>query len=349
MAEIHGDGGPLPPIPDDLTVAQFILDTQHPLRPVPNRLRPWLIEEMTGREIGPEEVRARIFGLANALKIRWNIGEDDVVCLFSPNHVDYAVVIWAAHKFGAIATTANPAYTLEEITYQLELTKARVIFVHPSNLSVALDAARAVGIPADRVVLFEPVSGSQNPSVQELVVQGLREVQQFSERRLKPGEGKTKLALLCFSSGTTGKPKAAMITHYAVIANLIQAGQYMRLTDERMPANKLIYRPGSVGLGVLPFFHVYGLLVILFGGIFFGATVLVSQKFQLERMLESIQRYRVTHLYLVPPMAVLLCKSPIVKNYDIRSVYFFIIGAAPVSAELTEQLVRVLPDTCRIG
>ncbi|CDO75535.1 hypothetical protein BN946_scf184776.g1 [Trametes cinnabarina] len=142
-----------------------------------------------------------------------------------------------------------------------------------------MDAARAVGLSADRIVLFDPAPGSTIPSVQMLVEQGLKEIEHFKERRLTPGEAKTKLALLLFSSGTTGRPK----------------------------------------------------------------------QFQLERALKSIQRYRVTHLCFVPPMAVLLCKSSIVKNYDLGSVRRFMIGAAPVSVELTDQLVRVLPEACKIG
>ncbi|KAL1948462.1 hypothetical protein VTO73DRAFT_12537 [Trametes versicolor] len=349
MAEIHGSDAPLAHIPDDLTISQFILDTQHPLRPVPNPEQPWFIDETTGREIKLKELRARISGLANAMKVRWNIGEDDVVCIFSPNHVDYGAAIWATHQLGSIVTTANPSYTAEEVAYQLEATKAKLIIVHPLNLSVALDAARIVGLPAGRVVLFDPVPGSSQANVQDLVTEGLKGPLRFTERRLKPGEAKKKLALFCFSSGTTGKPKAVMISHYSIIANMVQVAQFLRLTDKTLPPEQVAYRPGSVTLSVLPFFHVYGLHVILFGSLFFGSTIVVTQKFNLEQMLKSIQRYRITHLFLVPPMVVLLCKSPIVKNYDLSSAYFLMVGAAPLSADLTEQLVRILPHAPFIG
>ncbi|KAI0324379.1 acetyl-CoA synthetase-like protein [Cubamyces sp. BRFM 1775] len=345
---IEADGGPLPPIPDDVSIADFILNRQHPLRPAPDRPHPLLIEESTGRQIGSDELRARIFGLANSLKIRWNIGSKDVVCLFSPNHVDYVVAMWAAQQLGAVVTTANPSFTAEELTYQLVTAKATLLFVHTANLKVALDASRTAGIPLERIILFDPVPEGK-PNIQDLVVQGLREEQRFAEYRFQPGEGKTKHALLCFSSGTTGKPKAVVISHYSIIANLIQLGKYLHLTDGSIPAEELAYKPGGVALGVLPFYHVYGMHMVLFGSFWLGSAVVVSQRFQLERMLESIQRYRITHLYLVPPMAILMCKSPDVTKYDLSSVYFFIVGAAPVSAELTDQLVRVLPKNCRIG
>jgi len=73
-------------------------------------------------------------------------------------------------------------------------------------------------------------------------------------------------------------------------------------------------------------------------------TVVVAPKFNFIRFLESIVRYRVTHLLVVPPMAVLLAKHPATKNYDISHVRFLACGAAPVSAELQEQVMKVLPN-----
>ncbi|KAI0634245.1 acetyl-CoA synthetase-like protein [Trametes polyzona] len=344
MVEIHADGGTLAHIPDNVTIPQFILDSQHPLRPAADPQRPWLIDESTGRAVRADELRARISGLANALNHRWKI-----VCIFSPNHVDYGVVMWAAHSLGGIVTTANPSYTAEEIRYQLEATKAKLLVVHPVNLTVALRAARAVGLPVDCMVLFDPVPGSPYANVEDLVAQGLKDLRTVPEMRFRAGDAKKKLALLCFSSGTTGKPKAVMISHYSIIANIIQVAQYLRLTDKALPPEHMAYRPGSTTIAVLPFYHIYGMHVILFGSLFFGCTVVVPQRFNLEQMLQSVQRYRVSHLFLVPPMVVLLCKSPVVKNYDLSSVYFIMAGAAPLSAELTDQLVELFPQAPFIG
>ncbi|RDX52613.1 acetyl-CoA synthetase-like protein [Lentinus brumalis] len=348
VGDIHGAGGPMPPVQDDLTIEQFILDGQHPTRPQWYGQRPVLIEEATGREIGSDELRARIHGLANALKIKWNIGYDDVVCIFSPNHVDYVVALWAVQKLGGVVSTSNPMYTAEELTYQLRLVKARMLIAHPSMLPVALEGAQAIGIPSDHIVLFEPLAGSPYSNIQDLVEFGLGQVQQFTPLRLGPGEARTKLALLLLSSGTTGKPKAVMIAHYSINVNVVQIAQYLRLNDETVPMESKLYRPGSVSLAILPFHHAYGMHKLLFGSIFFGSTVVVSSKFTLERTLQSIQRYRVTHLCVVPPQVLLLCKSPIIKDYNLSSVYFLQCGGAPLTAELQESLARILPD-CTIG
>ncbi|KAI0717920.1 hypothetical protein C8T65DRAFT_640389 [Cerioporus squamosus] len=309
MTEIHGAGGPMPPVQDDLTIEQFILDGQHPTRPRWYEQRPVLIEEATGRAIASDELRARIHGLANALKIRWNI-----VCIFSPNHVDYIVAL----------CTSNPMYTADELTYQLQLVKARMLIVHPSMLLVALKGAQAVGIPSDHIVPFEPVTDWPSHNIQDLVQFGLGQVQQFTPLKLGPGEARKKLALLLLSSGTTGKPKHQR-ERCADRASLA-------LNDETVPMGRKLYRPGSISLA-----NAYGMHKLLFGSIFFGSTVVVSPKFNLKRMLQSVQQYRVTHLCVVPPQVLLLCKSPIVKNYDLRSVYF-----------LHENLVHILPH-CAIG
>ncbi|KAH9915423.1 amp dependent CoA ligase [Fomitopsis serialis] len=323
MRVIHGPGGALPAIPDDLTIPQFMLDADHPSRPKTDRNRPWMIEETTGREVVKAELHSRTDSLANALKIRWNIGEDDVACLFSSNHVDYPVIVWAVHRLGAIVSTANPSYTHDELVHQLKTTGTKIIFAHSSGLAVAEAAARTVGLKPERIVL----EGSKKPK-------------SYTERKLRPGEGKTKIAFLNFSSGTTGLPKAVMIPHYALIANIIQCTVYAE--GDTKPVESKTFIPGRRIYAALPLFHAYGLAFIMHFGFFLGMPLVVSQKFVFADMLKSIERYRITTLPCVPPMGVLF--HPDVKKYDLSSIKSFMIGAAPVSPELQAALASVFPQ-----
>ncbi|KZT08184.1 amp dependent CoA ligase [Laetiporus sulphureus 93-53] len=335
----------LPHIPDDLTCAQFMLDEDHSARPVAaaSQTAPWMIEDATGRKIAHSEVRERTKGLANALSLRWGISEDDVVCIFSPNHVDYPVAIWAVHRLGAIITAANPSYLAGELEYQLTATKAKLMIVHSWSLAVALDAARLAGIPPERIVLLDsPSQQVAHVTVDELVKEGLSKPLNFVERRLKPGEGRTKLAFLSFSSGTTGRPKAVCISHYAPIANVIQMSHLANLQTGPLQDRK--WRVGDVVMAVLPFFHIYGLVVVMHFTIFYGSTLVVVPKFNFVDFLKSIERHRVGFLPIVPPMVVLLCKHPAVKQYDLSTVHAIMSGAAPLSAELTKQLSELLPQ-----
>lgn len=334
---------------DDQTIPQFILDSSHPLRPGRDVNSPWFIEDETGRGIGYEEVRARVWGVANAIKGRWpDIAEDDVVCIFSPNNVDYMTAIWAAHRLSFAASCANPGYTEDELVYQLEATKAKLLFVHPSSLKTALSAAKKVGLEPGRIVLFveaKPTASAGNLlNIDTLVREGLSAPALFKEKRLAPGENKTKIAFYSFSSGTTGKPKAVAIPHHSVIANVIQTAAHNKLMDPTLTRKTARYRRGDVSLAVLPMFHIYGLIVVTHFSIFAGMPLVVVPKFNFVDMLKSIVKYRITHLSLVPPQVVLFCKHPATKQYDLSHCHFCMVGAAPLSPELTTQFMKLLPN-----
>ncbi|KAI0064697.1 phenylacetyl-CoA ligase [Artomyces pyxidatus] len=345
--EFISTSGPLLDIPDDVTLPQFILDSTHPARPVrtPENAA-WLIEEETGRRVEFTEIQTRVFGLANALSLKWSIQEDDVVCIFSSNHVDYPVAVWAIHRLGAVVTAANPSYNAEELAYQLKATHATLVIAHPDSLQTALAAAKASGIPTERVIpVVAPSAPHQavGPHVGELVEYGNAHKANFVERHLARGEGKTKLAFFSFSSGTTGVPKAVEIPHYAVIANIIQIAGFLGLNDKSIPDKRAI-RPGDVSMAVLPFFHIYGLVVNLNFLLFSGQSLVVAPKFDFVKFLESIVKYRVTHLLVVPPLIMLLCKHPLARKYDLSHVRFLLSGAAPLSADLSGQIAKMLPN-----
>ncbi|CCM01556.1 uncharacterized protein FIBRA_03615 [Fibroporia radiculosa] len=332
MSEFHGPGGPVPHIPDDMTTAQFMLDYHHECKPISadSQANPWVIDDATGKSAGFAEVcfgslyRATYIDavgwrFVTAISLTPYLVEDDVVGIFSPNHIDYPVMVWGTHRLGAIITAANPAYTADELEHQLSATKAKLLFVHPWSYSVAVQAARSAGLSADRIVLLEVLGETTSidgphVTLNQLVAEGLAAPQSFVERKLKPGEGRTKLAFLSFSSGTTGRPKAVCIPHYAPIANVLQMAHLAN--SATCPPHERKWRPGDVALAVLPFYHIYGLVVLMHFLIFYGESLLVVPKFEFLSILKSIERYRVA----------------------------FCPGAAPLSAELTHQLAQVLPQ-----
>lgn len=290
---------------------------------------------------GNLKIRARTFGFANGLMLRYGIKEEEVVLIFSPNHVDYPPAIWATHRLGGIVSGANPTYTAEELLHQIQVVKPTLVIAHPSSLHTALSATCAAGIPSDRVITF---GESTQPTVESIIQLGLRSEPAFVERKLKKGEGKTKVAFLNFSSGTTGKPKAVSIAHYAPIVNVIQIAQYTKVNENYAPWEEQRFRPSDIVAGVLPFFHIYGLVFSIYAVPFFGMSLVVIPKFGFTDFLRSIEKHRITHLTLVPPQIVLLCKHPAVNDFDLSDIRFLISGAAPLSAELVNQLMKVIPN-----
>ncbi|KAF5385033.1 hypothetical protein D9615_001355 [Tricholomella constricta] len=346
MTEFRSIAGPLPSIPDDLTIPQFIFGTQHPTRPSRAESIPWLIDDHSGRSIRRAELIQRTRSLANAMSSKWNIRAGDVVCIFSPNSTDYPVCIWAVHTIGGIITPANPAYKADELVHQLRTTRAALLIIHSAFLDTAQAAAREVGLPADRIAFFQAPPrpfASSHSNLDELIKYGSSIPPIYTELRFKPGEAKTALAFLSFSSGTTGKPKAVAIPHYSVIANVVQMTAHYKLDDPTQKNKR--FMPGDVGIAVLPFFHIYGLVVNLHFLLFAGLSIVVIPKFNFSAFLDSIVRHRITHLLIVPPQVVLLCKHPSVKNFNLSHVKFCMSGAAPLSGELVHELRNVMPNS----
>jgi len=134
------------------------------------------------------------------------------------------------------------------------------------------------------------------------------------------------------------------ISHYAPIANVLQISAWWKVNDNSIPWEDRRIRPGDVTIAVLPFYHIYGLVINLHFTLFAGSSLVVVPKFEFIPFLKSIKRHRVAVTLVVPPMVVLLCKHPATKNYDLSSIRLLICGAAPLSAELTDILVKVLPQ-----
>ncbi|KAI0322159.1 acetyl-CoA synthetase-like protein [Amylostereum chailletii] len=336
----------LPPTPDDLTIPQFFLDASHPSKLPHPPGSPFLIDDVTGRSVTFDEIRARTHALANGLSAKLGFGDGDIACICSPNHIDYPVILYAVHRLCGVVTGANPSYTVGELVHQLQITEARTVFVHVAVLTTVLDACRAVGIPSERViVLDEAPSEGLFQTVDQLVSQGSQMRSSFVERKLEPGEAKTKLAVLSLSSGTTGPPKAVAISHYSFIVNTLQMYTHNNVIGREigLPSEKLRFRPGDVATCVLPLFHIYGMLQGLHLMMISGMSLVMMPKFSWPDFLDSVSRHKITHLIVVPPMVVLLCKHPATKNYDLRHIRFVLCAGAPVSGDLLTELSTLLP------
>ena len=268
-----------------------------------------LVDGPSGRTITYEQFVGGMRAVASGLQVR-GFAKGDVMAVFLPNLPEYALVFHGVALAGGINTTINPLYTAEELAFQLNDSKARFLVTIPQFLDRALEAKEKSGV--EEVFVLGEAPGAT--PFTELMGAGAPE-----EVAIDPNED---LVVLPYSSGTTGLPKGVMLTHRNLVANIVQAEKCQLVTPE------------DTIIAVLPFFHIYGMNVIMNIGLHRGATVVTMPRFDLERFLQLIQDHKVTRAYLVPPIVLALAKHPIVQKYDLSNLRLIMSGAAPLGSEL---------------
>ncbi|KAF0555170.1 acetyl-CoA synthetase-like protein [Gigaspora margarita] len=261
-------------------------------------------------------------GLQN--KLEFKCGE--VLAIFSPNQVDYPIVLLGAIAAGGKVTTANPKYKATELSHQLIDSGASVLIVHPEFLVTAIEASREAKFPTSRILLFGDKEIESYKPYRSILI-GEREIEPVS---YSPEEAKITTAYLPYSSGTTGKQKGVEITHTNIAVNLTQ----LISSDRKLG-------PHSRIMGILPFFHIYALTAILHAPLIHGATVVVLSSFSIKTFCESIQTYKINHIYAVPPIILRLINDPLVQQFDLSSVNLVISAAAPLSDELEKEFYKM--------
>lgn len=295
------------PIPD-LDVTSYVLENVDS-----HADKPALIDGPSGRSIDYGAFRDAVRAFAGNAAAR-GLGKGDAFALYMPNLPEYAVAFHGIASAGGRVTTVNPLYTPGELSHQLRDAGARFLLTVPPMAEAALKAAK--DSPVEEVFVLGEHDGATPAS--ELLAPA-----EAPQPSIDP---EADLAVLPYSSGTTGLPKGVMLSHRNLVANLIQVGREMALGPEHTM------------IGVLPFFHIYGMTVIMNLGLRSGATIVTMPRFDLEQFLGLIEHHRVTHGFIVPPIALALAKHPAVEGADLSSLELLLSGAAPLGPELTEAV-----------
>jgi len=283
-----------------------------------------LLDPYSKRSYTYTQLKKAATDFGKGLKSLWEFEKGDVLNLFTPNSIDTPAVMWGAHFAGAIVSPANPGYTAAELVHQLKDSGAKGIVTQMSVLPIALEATEKVGIPVDRICL---IGEDKHP---EALVKPFTKVLNYagtSRYRRAKVDPDNDLAFLVYSSGTTGLPKGVMLSHRNIIADV--------LMNEALET-PLHWKNDSV-LAFLPFFHIYGLTVILHQFIHRGIKIVVMPKFDLHGWCKIVQDHKITTSFVVPPVVLGLAKDPGVSNFDLSSLRMMTCGAAPLTKELLEQ------------
>jgi acyl-CoA synthetase (AMP-forming)/AMP-acid ligase II len=297
------------PYPDveipDVPLHQFVLANAGRMAE-----EPALIDGPSGRTLTFGQLAGGVQRVAAGLAAR-GFGKGDVLAIYSPNLPEYALAFYGTAAAGGAATTINPLYTVDELAFQLQDAGARFLVTVPPFLDRAREAAARTGV--DEVFVFGEAEGA-TPFASLLVAGG-----QPSAVAIDPAND---LVALPYSSGTTGLPKGVMLTHRNLVANLCQFQDALGTgTGERL-------------IAVLPFFHIYGLVVLMAAAVREGSTLVTMPRFDLEEFLRILQEHHVTRAYLVPPIVLALAKHPMVDKYDLSALQVVVSGAAPLDAGL---------------
>ncbi|KAI1427374.1 hypothetical protein F5Y12DRAFT_783283 [Xylaria sp. FL1777] len=331
--------------PDSIPLHEFVGNERYGRQPFGRSRNPFTCG-LTGKTYTHAEFRERLELLARSLSKRlgWQPNEDTpwdkVIGLYSLNTVDYLMLTYAVHRLSGIVTPANAMYSAGELGHQLKSSGSKALFTCPSLLDNALKAARASNIPDDRVFLLDIPGQAHDPrfkTIDDLIIEG-QSLPELEPLRWTKGQGGRQTAYLCYSSGTSGLPKAVMISHRNIIANIMQ----IRWHEDTGRRQNNVETQTIIGL--LPMSHIYALIVVANTGLYRGDSVIVLPRFELKTFLECIQRFKINFMHLVPPIIIqLLRNTALCARYDLSSVRFIYTGAAPLGAETHADMAQAFP------
>ncbi|CAI4210832.1 unnamed protein product [Parascedosporium putredinis] len=317
----------LPAIPDSITLEQFMSDERYGRKPLNASVNPYTCG-LTGKTYTAQEAKQRTTFLSRAIAKHLGISPnedtpwDKVVAVYAVNTIDYVPVSHAVHRLSGIVTPASAAYSAAELEHQLKSSGARALFTCAPLLENALKAADAAGLARDKIFILEVAGAKVDGFVtaDDLVREG-QKLPELEPLKWNKGQGARQPAYLCYSSGTSGLPKAVMISHVNVIANVLQVSTYESVARKKSKVDT------QVTLGLLPFSHIYALVVVCHVGTYREMALSFSQ----------------TNVHCAPIIIALLRNQALISKYDVSSLRVLYSGAAPLGSETIDEVLKIWP------
>ncbi|KAG9130105.1 hypothetical protein Leryth_012845 [Lithospermum erythrorhizon] len=305
-------------VPDDLTLPEFVLQNAEA-----HSDKVAFVEAVTGKRYTYGQVSRDVKRFANALR-SLGIRKGRVVVVILPNVAEYAILALGIMSAGGVFSGANPSAHESEVKKQVETSEAKLIVTDASTFN------KVKGLDVPAILLGEErVEGTIQ--FDEL----LEAAERANTDHVKEKILQTDLCALPFSSGTTGLSKGVMLTHRNIVANL--------------SSSLFSVGPDMIGkvtiLGLIPFFHIYGLVGICCATIKNKGTVVVMPRYELRALLNALIVHEVNFAPIVPPVILALVKNPIVDEFDLRKLKLNSImsAAAPLAPETLSEFHRKFP------
>ena len=302
-----------------------------------------------GKKLTYTEIGALVDRTTAALQ-RHGVGKGTKVGLFLPNSPTFIIYFFAVLKAGGTVVNYNPLYTVRELADQVEDSDTdlmvtfdlKVLFekvdalLQSGTLPRAIFCSFAAALPATKAVLFRLFKSKEiaNPLAspeRERIVLEADLLSGADKPRPVTIDPLNDIAVLQYTGGTTGTPKGAMLTHANVYVNVQQVSAW---------APELISGEERV-LGLLPFFHVFALTVVMNFGIAKAAEIVIMPRFSLDEALRLITKTKLTMMPGVPTLFNAIMNHPKIENFDLSSLKFCLSGGAALPVEVKQKFEAI--------
>jgi long-chain acyl-CoA synthetase len=280
-----------------------------------------LVDVSSGRRLTYAEYGDEVERVAGGL-VAAGIRPGEVVAIFLPNSWEFAIAFHAIQLAGAIPTLLNPTYREREVRYQLENSGAVCLITDGPQIS----GINLRGLPNLRNVYTTRQMSAGTESFADLL-------KPVSAALPKPAQSPEQaIAALPYSSGTTGLPKGAMLSHFNLIANVYQL----------VGPNASPFKASDRMLCCLPLYHIYGLNVALNPMLILGATLVLVPRFQVEQMLQLVVAEEIRMMPLVPPAMNAFCQAAEAGQFPREhNLQWVKSGAAPLPPDLAHRFTAL--------
>jgi len=275
-----------------------------------------LVDGPTGRELTGAQFIGGVKALAGGLTAQ-GMAPGKVIAIMAPNIPEYCVVFHGIAWAGGTVTTINPTYTAPEVHHQLIDADAEMLVTIAMFADAAKEAVKGTNVK-QIVVIGEAPEGT-------VPMTGLMGAPLAEQA---PVDVHEHVVVLPYSSGTTGLPKGVMLTHFNLVVNVDQALAPVDIGDSEMT------------VAFLPFFHIYGMEVLINIYLAAGGGLVTMPRFDLQMYLDLCTKYQTPRLWIVPPVALALAKHPLVEKYDLSFVRQVNSAAAPLGSDVADALSK---------